>query len=89
MKEKALYIRLSATKHRQLSQLVAYWETSLSAAVEQMIDQILYQCVEDFEPPAWLLVAVESGDLPIRRFGDTGHDADDRIDNVVNLPGRR
>ena len=89
VKEKALYIRLSAQKHRQLSQLVAYWETSLSCVIEQAIDQILFQCVEDFEPPVWLLLAVENGDLPIRRFGDVGHDADDHIDNVVNLPGCR
>ena len=87
MRTKVVYIRIPASKHRQLCELVAHWETSLSSAVERMIDQTLYQCVVEYEEPAWLADAVAAG-LPILRCGAVDLEVDEmEANDVVRLAG--
>ena len=83
-----MYVRLPHEKHRLLRGLVAQWETSLSEAVERMVDQTLYQCVPRYVAPAWLEEALESG-LPIRRCCAVEGDTDWPADNVVRLASHR
>lgn len=87
MKEKALFVRLPEAKHRALSALAASWGVSLSAVVESLVDQVLFQCVPMYDAPAWLIDAVEAGLLPIERCPDD--DAAEGLDNVVRLTGVR
>lgn len=83
-----LFARLPDAKHRALSTLAASWGMSLSALVESLIDQLLFQTVPNFDAPQWLLEAVESGALPIDRCtADEGIDPFE--DNVVPIAGGR
>jgi len=86
MKSKAIFVRIDPVKHRLLSQLVASWEISMSAAIEGLVDQVLYQTVHGYDAPQWLLEAVESGDLPIQPCGD---DDAPEPENVIRLAGFR
>jgi hypothetical protein len=87
MKSKAIFVRIDPVKHRLFSQLVASWGISMTAAIEGMIDQILYQTVYGYDAPQWLRDAVESGDLPIQPCGDD--DSPEPFENVVRLVGLR
>lgn len=81
--KKALYVRIAAHKHRLLAQLVASRGMTLSTLVEQMVDQLLYQAVPNFQAPEWLLDAVASGEIPIQKY--TEDDTEDS--GVLNRVG--
>lgn len=62
-----LYTRLDRRTHHLLSQYARSRTVTLNDLVEGLVAQLLFQVSADFEPPGWLLDAVESGELPIRR----------------------
>jgi hypothetical protein len=88
MEDKALYVRLPVAKHRALSALAGGWGISLSALVESMVDQVLFQCVPMYDAPPWLIDAVDSGVLPIHPCPED-ESIIAGIDNVVRLADAR
>lgn len=62
-----LYVRLERRSHRLLSVYCRANDLTLTDAVDGLVAQLLFQVSAEFEPPPWLLEAVESGALPIRR----------------------
>lgn len=85
-----LYVRIADAKHRLASVLVARLGTNLSQLTEQLLDQWLFQISSDFDPPGWLLAAVETGELPIQRCShaldqDSTEDDEEGLGNLISL----
>lgn len=67
---KTLYTRIEARNHRLLSAYAARWGLTLQTVIERAVDMILFQVDEQFEPPPWLISAIEDGELDLQRCGE-------------------
>jgi len=68
----ALYTRLDPVKQLLLSRYAAASGLSMTDVVISLIDQLLYQVSDEYEPEPWIVDAVASGELPIRRCRPQG-----------------
>ena len=67
---KTLYTRIEARNHRLLAAYAARWGLTLQIVIERVVDQLLYQVSEEYEPAPWLRAAIEDGELELRRCGE-------------------